>query len=77
MFLVIDDLCSELQDHPIHVPIPAQVLNRGDAEMRNFTLNVFRALMKLPFFTWTHSPDAIVIDGFSVRHKNIDPSISS
>lgn len=76
--LVIDDLALELPDHPIHIPIPAQVLqSRGDAEMRKFTLGVLKTLMKLPYFTWTHKADGIVIDGFTVRHNKVYPSFST
>jgi hypothetical protein len=78
MFLVIDDLALELFDHPIFVPIPPNVLKGpGDAALRKFTLKVLNALMKLPFYTWTHHPRNVVIDGFYVRHSSVYPSFST
>jgi hypothetical protein len=77
MFLVIDDLALELPDNPMYIPIPAKVIKSGDAGMRKFTLSVYRNLMKLPYFTWTHDPSQLVIDGFMVRHKKVYPSIST
>jgi len=80
--LVVDDLAFELPQHPIYVPIPQNVLaGEGyasiDEALARFTLRVYKDFMKLPYFTWFHDARNIVIDGFSVRHDKIYPSIST
>ena len=77
LFLVIDDLALELGDHPIHVPIPDEVLDGGDEELRKFTFEVLERFMTLPYFTWTHKPTSVVIDGFMMRHIYVYPSFST
>lgn len=77
MFLVIDDLALELREHPIDVPIPANVLSDGEDVLRKWTKRVYKRLMKLPYYKWTHNVNNIIIDGFIVRHKKIYPSIST
>ena len=78
MYLVIDDLSFELVENPIHIPIPSNLLMRKDDHLlKKFTLKVLKDLMKLPYFTWMHSVDDVVIDGFTVRHSRVYPSFST
>lgn len=79
-FLVVDDLSHTLREHPILIPIPPSVLSSksNDTKLKQFTIQVYRDLMKLPYFKdWYHHAGDIVIDGFSVRWNKIYPSISS
>jgi hypothetical protein len=78
MYLVIDDLSIQLVENPIHIPIPMDLLmTKDDRLLKKFTLEVLKDLMKLPYFTWTHSVDDVVIDGFTVRHSRVYPSFST
>lgn len=48
-----------------------------DKELRKFTREVLKRLQKLPYYTWTHAYQDVVIDGFSMRFANIYPSFST
>jgi hypothetical protein len=80
-YLIIDDLAMELStEHPIHVPIPDDVLkslDSSDLEMRKFTKKVLISLMKLPYYKWYHDIGDVIIGGFTIRQHNIYPSFST
>ncbi len=76
LFLVLDDLAMELPGHPIHVPIPPAAL-ADEAALKSFTMQVLRDLMRLPYFQWTQPVENVVVDGFSLLHKNVYPSFST
>ncbi len=81
MYLVVDDLSSHLQIHPILVPIPARTFDATDEVVRTrlvaFTRKVYKDITKLGYFECYHSHKDIIVDGFDVRFNKIYPNIST
>ena len=73
--MVLDDLAFELHDHPIFVPIPESI--QTTKQMDKFVVKTYAAFMKLDCFDWYHRASDIVVDGYTVRHKYVYPSIST
>jgi hypothetical protein len=86
-YLVIDDLSTNLNIHPIYIPIPIELfeLQQTDKDtiyerLVAFTKKVYEDFIRLGYFEFFHShnnDDDIVINDFSIRFDKVYPNVST